>query len=68
MLGRGGCSDEVGNGFGLGEVYFPGEESALGKFSGLGHVASVAGEEAERLADDVGGSVAGNLYAVFAGI
>lgn len=68
MLRFGRCADKVGHGFCLSEVHFSGKEGSLGKFAGLCHAAAVAREEGQKLCDDVGGTVAGDFGAVFAGV
>ena len=62
------CGDEVGHGFGLAEVHFAVQEGSFGVFAGACQAASVGGEQAQHGLEDVGGAVAGDFDAVFAGV
>ena len=60
-------ADKVGDGLGLGEVEFPGEEGSAGKFAGPGGAAAAGEEVVEDVADDERVAVAGDFEEVFAG-
>ena len=61
----GGCN-EVGYGFGLGEVEFAVEVGTLGEFARVGLAATLLGEEGEDLLGNVGGAVERYFGGVFA--
>ena len=65
--GRGG-GDEVGHGFGLAEVHLAIKEGTLGILSRCGKAASAINEQAQGLLEDIGRTMARDLYRVFARI
>ena len=59
-----GGTDQVGHGLGLAQVHLAVEVGPAGVFAWFGLAASGLGERVEDLVDDVGRSVAGDLYRV----
>lgn len=59
-----GGTDQVGHGLGLAQVHLAVEVGPAGVFARFGLAASGLGERVEDLVDDVGRSVAGDLYRV----
>ncbi len=67
-LVKSGGFDEIADGFGLGEIYAAVEISAEGELAGLGQAGSGAAGLVERVAQDGGGAVTGDLDYVFGGV
>jgi len=61
-------TDEVGDGFGLGEIEFAVDEGGTGEFSRFGSTTAAGKEVVENALDEEGIAVAGDFEEVFAGV
>jgi hypothetical protein len=68
MLGFRTAGYQVGHRLGLAQVELAIEEGSLSKFSGLRQARTATNEQVQQLLLDIGGTVAGDLYSIVAGI